>query len=30
LTASMGRGALRSLNTVRNERWLQKHPIDYA
>jgi hypothetical protein len=30
LTASMGRGALKKVRSVRNERWLQKHPIDYA
>jgi hypothetical protein len=30
LTASMGRSALREMNTVRDQRWLQNHPIDYA
>jgi len=26
----MGRGALQSMNNVRRERWLEKHPINYA
>jgi len=30
LTASMGRSALKEMNTVRDEHWLQTHPIDYA
>jgi hypothetical protein len=30
LTASAAGGALRSMGRVRDERWLAKHPIDYA
>jgi hypothetical protein len=30
LTASMGRSALKEMSTVRDQHWLQKHPIDYA
>ena len=30
LTASMGRSALKEMGTVRDEHWLQRHPIDYA
>ena len=30
LTASMGRSALKEMRTVRDEHWLQNHPIDYA
>lgn len=30
LTASVGRCALKKMNTVRDERWLERHPIDYA
>ena len=30
LTASMGRSALKEMGTVRDEHWLQNHPIDYA
>ncbi len=30
LTASMGRSALKEMSTVRDEHWLQNHPIDYA
>jgi len=30
LTASMGRSALKEMGAVRDERWLQTHPIDYA
>jgi hypothetical protein len=30
LTASAAGGALRSIGRVRDERWLAKHPIDYA
>ncbi len=30
LTASMGRSALKEMGTVRDEHWLQTHPIDYA
>jgi len=30
LTASAAGGALRSIGRVRDERWLKKHPIDYA
>jgi hypothetical protein len=30
LTASMGRSALKEISTVRDQHWLQNHPIDYA
>jgi hypothetical protein len=30
LTASAAGGALRGIGRVRDERWLSKHPIDYA
>ena len=30
LTRSMGRSALKEMGTVRDEHWLQRHPIDYA
>ena len=30
LTACMGRSALKEMGTVRDQRWLQHHPIDYA
>ncbi len=30
LAASMGRGALKNVNRVRDQRWLEKNPIDYA
>jgi hypothetical protein len=30
LTACMGRSALKEMGTVRDEHWLQNHPIDYA
>jgi hypothetical protein len=30
LTASMGRCALKEMGAVRDEHWLQTHPIDYA
>jgi hypothetical protein len=30
LTSSMARGALKEMGTVRDERWIAKHPIDYA
>jgi hypothetical protein len=30
LTASMGRSALKEMGTVRDQHWLQTHPIDYA
>ena len=30
LTASAAGGALRNIGKVRDERWLAKHPIDYA
>jgi len=30
LTASMGRCAWREMGAVRDEHWLQNHPIDYA
>jgi len=30
LTASTAGGALRNMGKVRDERWLAKHPIDYA
>ena len=30
LTACMGRSALKEMGTVRDQHWLQTHPIDYA
>jgi hypothetical protein len=30
LTASMGRSALKEMNAVRDQHWLENHPIDYA
>jgi len=30
LTASMSHGALKKMNSVRDERWFEKHPINYA
>ncbi len=30
LTASMGRSSLKQMGVVRDERWLERHPIDYA
>jgi hypothetical protein len=30
LTESVARGALRSIDKVRDEHWLETHPIDYA
>jgi hypothetical protein len=30
LTASMGRGSLKQMGAVRDEHWLERHPIDYA
>jgi len=30
LTSSMVHGAAKSMGTVRDERWLERHPIDYA
>ena len=30
LTASMVHGAAKSIGTVRDEHWLERHPIDYA
>ena len=30
LVASTARGAWRNIDEVRDERWLEKHPIDYA
>ena len=30
LAAGMGRGALKQMSRVREERWLARHPIDYA
>ena len=30
LTASMGRSSLKQMGMVRDERWLERHPIDYA
>ena len=30
LTASVAGGALKNIGRVRDERWLAKHPIDYA
>ncbi len=30
LTSGMARSALKEMGTVRDERWIAKHPIDYA
>jgi hypothetical protein len=30
LTASMGRSSLKQIGAVRDEHWLERHPIDYA
>ncbi len=30
LATSIGQGAAKKLNNVRDERWLEKHPINYA
>ncbi len=30
LTASMGRSSLKQMGVVRDEHWLERHPIDYA
>jgi hypothetical protein len=30
LTASAACGALRNISKVRDEHWLERHPIDYA
>ena len=30
LTASMGRSSLKQMGVARDERWLQRHPINYA
>jgi hypothetical protein len=30
LTASVASGALNSVGKVRDEHWLERHPIDYA
>jgi hypothetical protein len=30
LSASMGRSALKEMGVVRDEHWLESHPIDYA
>jgi len=30
LAASVARGALRNIERVRDEHWLERHPIDYA
>lgn len=30
LTASVARGALQNMSKVRDEHWLEAHPIDYA
>jgi hypothetical protein len=30
LTASVAQGALRNIGKVRDEHWLESHPIDYA
>jgi len=30
LTACMGRSALKEMGAVRDQRWLENHPIDYA
>jgi hypothetical protein len=30
LAVSMGRGALKTMSSARDGRWLERHPIDYA
>ena len=30
LTASMGRSSLKQMGAVRDQHWLERHPIDYA
>ena len=30
LTGTLARGAMRQINVVRDARWLEKNPIDYA
>lgn len=30
LTTAIGRNVMRKVNAVRDERWLEKNPIDYA
>ncbi len=30
LTTSMGRSSLKQMRVVRDEHWLERHPIDYA
>ena len=30
LTASMGRSSLKQMGEVRDQHWLERHPIDYA
>jgi hypothetical protein len=30
VTTAIGRNVMRKVNAVRDERWLEKHPIDYA
>jgi hypothetical protein len=30
LASTMAKGAMKSIGTVRDEHWLQRHPIDYA
>jgi len=30
LAASVARGALRNIGRVRDQHWLDRHPIDYA
>lgn len=30
LTGSMAQGAMRNIGVARDERWLERHPIDYA
>ena len=29
-SGALARGAIRNINTVRDERWLAENPIDYA
>jgi hypothetical protein len=30
LTASMARSAMKEMGTVRDEHWIEKHPVDYG
>jgi hypothetical protein len=30
LTGSMGRASLKQMGAVRDQHWLERHPIDYA